>query len=169
MSILLAYTSVFAQIDSDAKLTVDKFYKFFRTRNGQISTHELNMLKGWFTPQLTQLFRNEIQREAEFSRKHPDEKPYFGDGFPFEPFNECVVGEQIFMNSLEFKELKAEPNKSLIEVKFIIPKECESQVKEKLIETYKIELLKTKSRWLINDWIFPDGKRLTEILKRVKY
>lgn len=167
--ILSVSLSIFAQTEEEAKNTVEKFYKFYRTRNGQITTHELNMLKGWFTADLTNLFRNEIRREEEFTRKHPDEKPYFGDGFPFQPYEECVKGEEIILNRIEIGEVKITANKALVEVKFYIPKECESQVKEKLLEKYKIELVKNKTRWLINDWIYDDGKKLTNILKREKY
>ncbi len=167
--ILWVNFSIFAQTGADAKSTVEKFYKFQRTRNGQISTHELNLLKGWFTAELTKLFRYEIKREDEFIRKNPSDKPYFGDGFPFAPYEECVIGEKIILNQLEIGKTKLELNKALVEVKFLIPKECENQESDKLLDTYKIELLKTKSRWLINDWIYDDGKRLTEILKREKY
>lgn len=159
----------FAQTEADEKSTVENFYKFYRTRNGLVSTHELNLLKGWFTAELTRLFRYEIKREDEFVRKYPNDKPYFGDGFPFQPFEECVIGDKIFLNRLETGAIKIEANKAIVEVKFFIPKECEDQVEEKLLDTYEIELLKSKSRWLINDWIYADGKRLTEILKREKY
>lgn len=167
--IFLANSTFYAQGEAEAKSTVDSFYKFYRTRNGLVSTHELNLLKGWFTAELTRLFRNEIKREDEFVRKYPNEKPYFGDGFPFQPFEECVIGDRIFSNRLEFGAIKTDANKAIVEVKFYIPKECEDQIEEKLLDIYKIELLKTKSRWLINDWIYNDGKRLTEILKREKY
>lgn len=159
----------FAQTEVDAKSTIEKFYKFQRTRNGQLSTHELNLLKGWFTVELVRLFRYEIKREDEFIRKNHNEKPYFGDGFPFAPYEECVIGEKIILNQLEIGKVKLEANKAIVEVNFLIPKECENQVNDKLLDTYKIELLKSKSRWLINDWIYNDGKRLTEILKREKY
>lgn len=167
--LLFASNLVFSQAEAEIKSIVENFYKFQRTRNGQISTHELNLLKGWFTPELTQLFRYEIKREDGFVRKHPDDKPYFGDGFPFQPFEECVIEEKVILNRLEVGEVKITANKATVGVKFFIPKECESQVKDKLLDSYKIELLKSKTRWLINDWIYSDGKHLTAILKREKY
>lgn len=169
--ILLIFASIpiFAQSESDAKSTVEKFYKFYRTRNGLVSTHELNLLRGWFTAELTGLFRNEIRREDEFTRKNPDEKPYFGDGFPFQPYEECVVEEKLILNRLETEKVEITGNKATVEVNFYIPKECEDQVSEKLLDSYKIELVKSKTRWLINDWIYSKGERLTDILKRKEY
>lgn len=165
----LISATVFAQTENEASSTVEKFYKFHRTRSGIISTHELNLRKGWFSAELTNLFRYEIKREDEFVRKNHDEKPYFGDGFPFQPFEECVVNNKIILNKLEIGITEIKANKAIVEVKFFIPKECETEVKEKLLETYKVELIKAKNRWLISDWIFSDNQRLTDILKREKY
>jgi hypothetical protein len=158
-----------AQTAAEAKATVEKFYKFHRARSGIISTHELNLRKPWLTPELIRLFRYELKREDEFVKKNPDEKPYFGDGFPFQPYEECVVDEKIILNRLEIGEVRIEKAKALVEVRFFIPPECEKQTNEKLLETYRLELLKSGSRWLINDWLYADGKRLTGILKREKY
>ena len=168
---LMLVTSILtaAQTAADAKATIEKFYKFHRARSGIISTHELNLRKPWLTPELIRLFRYELTREDAFVKKNPDEKPYFGDGFPFQPYEECVVDEKIILNRLEIGEVKIEKAKAVVEIRFFIPPECEKQTAEKLLETYKIELLKTGSRWLINDWLYADGKRLTEILKRKKY
>ncbi len=154
---------VFAQ--TDAKSTVEKFYKFYRTRNGVVSTHELNYLKPWFTRDLTDLFQTEIKREAEYIKKNHDDKPHFGDGFPFNPFEECVVDDKVILNSVEIGEVKIDANNALVEVKFIEPKECGGRP----IETYKIELLKSKKRWLINDWIYADETKLTDDLNRKDY
>ncbi len=168
--ILTANESVlFAQSDASAKTAVESFYKFYRTRNGIISTHELNFLKPWFTSELTKLFQNEIRRESLFAQKHPDEKPYFGDGFPFNPYEECIVNEKIILNKIEIGEAKIAANSAAVEVKFSIPKECEAQVSEPLIDTYVVKLTKVKTRWLINDWIFSDKSSLLDILRREKY
>lgn len=169
--LLVLFIPIFisAQAEKETKETVEKFYKLYRTRSGLFSTHELNLLKGWFTPNLTNLFRNEIKREDEFIRKNPSDKPYFGDGFPFKPYEECVVNEKIVPNKLEIGKTEISGNKALIEVMFYVPTECEEQVENKLIDTYKIELIKTKNRWQINDWIYNDGHILTEILKRKDY
>ncbi len=166
--ILIFSLSNFAQSQIVSE-TVEKFYKFHRTGSGIVSTHELNLRKTWLTAELTQLFRYEIKREDEFTRKYPNDKPYFGDGFPFQPFEECVIDNKIILNRLEIGKVEINTNKAIVEVKFFIPKECEDQVENKLLDTYKIELVKSKTRWLINDWIYSDKMKLSNILKREKY
>jgi hypothetical protein len=162
---LTASSFTFAQTEADAKSTVEKFYKFYRTRNGLVSTHELNFLKPWFTTDLTKLFQNEIKREAEFTKKHSDDKPHFGDGFPFNPYEECVTDNKIILNNIETGEIKIDANKAIVEVKFTASKECGGET----VDIYKIELLKNKNRWLINDWIYSDETKLTDDLKRKDY
>jgi hypothetical protein len=163
--IVILFTSTFAQTKADAKSTVEKFYKFYATRNGVVSTHELNLIKPWFTTDLTKLFQTEIKREAAFTKKNTTDKPHFGDGFPFNPYEECVVDDKVILNSVEIGEVKIDANNAMVEVKFIEPKECGG----KPIETYKIELLKSKKRWLINDWIYADETKLTDDLNRKDY
>ena len=169
LAIILTFSlSNFAQSQIVSE-TVEKFYKFHRIRSGIVSTHELNLRKTWLTSELAKLFRNEIKREDEFTRKHPNDKPYFGDGFPFQPFEECVIDNKIILNRLEIGKVEINANKAMVEVKFFIPKECEDQVEKKLLDTYQVELVKSKTRWLINDWIYADGKKLSNVLRRVKY
>jgi hypothetical protein len=163
--LLFASTFVFAQQNNDARSTVEKFYKFYRTRNSVVSTHELNLIKPWFTVGLTKLFQNEIKREADYLKKHTDDKPHFGDGFPFTPYDECVIDNKIILNKLEFSERKLDINKAIVEVTFMSPKDCGGE----FIDAYNVELLKSKNRWLINDWIYSDQKTLTEDLKREDY
>ncbi len=165
ITIFFVSTFAFSQTSADAKSTVEKFYKFYRTRNGVVSTHELNLIKPWFTTDLTKLFQNEIKREAEYLKKHSDDKPHFGDGFPFNPYEECVTENKIILNTIEIGEIKLDANKAMVEVKFSTPKECG----EGEIDIYKIELLKNKNRWLINDWIYSDETKLTDDLKRKDY
>jgi hypothetical protein len=155
----------FAQSKADAKSTVEKFYKFYRTRNGVVSTHEINFIKPWFTTELTKLFQNEIKREAEFTKKNTTDKPHFGDGFPFNPYDECVINDKVILNNIETGETELDANKAIVEVMFTQPKECGGNT----VDTYKIELLKDKNRWLINDWIYSDETKLTDDLKRKDY
>jgi hypothetical protein len=162
---LFASTFTFAQTEADAKSTVEKFYKFYRTRNGVVSTHELNFIKPWFSYDLTKLFQNEIKREAEFTKKYHDQKPHFGDGFPFSPYEECVADNKIILNNIEIGEVEIDANKAIVEVTFVAAVECGGES----IDTYKIELTKSKNRWLINDWIYSDETKLTDDLKRKDY
>jgi hypothetical protein len=153
-----------AQKQSAAE-TVKSFYVFHNSRSGIFSLHEVNLRRKWFTAELYKLFLNELKREDEFVRKNPDEKPHYGDGFPLQPFSECVDGETVIINTFEVKEISSDAAKATVEVKFHSPEKCE----KKLIDTYKVELVKTKNTWLINDWIFSDNTRLSNDLKRKEY
>ncbi len=156
--------SVSAQ-KSGAAETVKSFYVFHNLRSGLFSLHEVNLRRKWFTAELYKLFVNELKREDEFTKKNPTEKPHYGDGFPLQPFSECVDGEKVIINTFEVKEISSDPSKATVEVKFYSPEKCE----RKLIDTYKVELVKVKNSWLINDWIYSDNKRLTDDLKRKDY
>lgn len=150
---------------SGAAETVKSFYVFHNSRSGLFSLHEVNLRRKWFTAELYKLFLNELKREDEFTEKNPTEKPHYGDGFPLQPFSECVDGEKVIVNTFEVKEISSDAATATVEVKFYSPEKC----KKELIDTYKVELVKTKSVWRISDWIFPDKKRLTDDLKRKEY
>jgi len=160
--------TVYAQ-NKGASETVKSFYKFHLSRSGIFSLHEVKIRKRWFTGELYRLLLFELTREDEFTRKNPSEKPFFGDGFPFEPLEECVVNEKIVPNVYEIREVSATTNKAIIEIKFFVPKECEDQVEEKLLDSYQLELLKIRNIWQINDWIYRDQEKLSTTLKREKY
>ncbi len=162
-AIILMNISIIAQ--TNPKLTVEKFYQFHNSRNGVLSLHELKLHKRFFTNELYKLFLNELKREDEFIRKNHTDKPHFGDGLPFKPFEECVVDEKIHRNTYEVKEISVESNVAIAEVIFSQPKQCDGE----LIDTYKIELTKSKNNWLINDWIFSDETKLSDDLKRKDY
>lgn len=166
--VLILLSSVFAQKQSASEI-VQSFYKFHLSRTVIFSLHELKLRKRWLTAELFGLLLIELKREDEFIRKNPNHKPHFGDGFPFQPFEECVIEEKIIRNLYQIKEISSDKNKAIVEVSFFVPKECEEQTEKNLIDIYKIELLKTKNTWLINDWIYSDGSRLSKDLKREKY
>jgi hypothetical protein len=162
--ILLLGASVFAQKQTAVE-TVNSFYKFHNSRSGIFSLHEVKLRKRWLTAELYKLFLNEIKREDEFTRKNTDEKPHFGDGFPLQPFAECVIDEKVLSNLYEASEISNDAAKAVVEVKFYSPAPCG----KKLLDAYKIELVKTKNVWLIADWIYADGARLSDDLKRKEY
>lgn len=144
---------------------VKNFYKFHNSRNGILSLHELKLHKRFFTPELYRLLLNELQREEEFVRKNHNDKPFFGDGLPFKPFEECVVNNVFYQNTYQINEVSTKPLQTIVEVKFFMPEACQN----KLVDTYQIELVKHRQQWLINDWIYPDKSKLSDDLKRQKY
>jgi hypothetical protein len=118
--------------------------------------------KRWFSAELNGLFQKELKRESEYLKKNPTDKPYFGDGFPFTPYEECSKGGREIKNVLKIAAVTQRGNKTLVEVQFFTPKACGGD----FIDTYKVELIKMKGVWLLNDWIAGDGGRLTDALKR---
>jgi hypothetical protein len=161
--ILALQICVFAQTETET--FVKKFYQFHNSRNGVLSLHELKLHQRFFTNELNKLFLNELKRQDEFTRKNHNDKPHFGDGLPFKPFEECVVKGKFYPNDYEVSEFSNDANVAIVEVKFYQPKECDSE----LIDTYKIELLKKGKIWLINDWIYSDDSKLTDDLNRKDY
>jgi hypothetical protein len=167
LSLILPILSanVFAQKQSAAKF-VESFYDFHRARSGIFDQAEVKAHRRWFTPALNRLFQIELQREAEFLKQNPTDKPHFGDGFPFQPLEECSKNGKFFKNDLKTsRETKVSALVSTVEVRFYQPKVCGGE----LIDTYKVELGWSKSGWKINDWIYSDNSRLSEDLKRTEY
>ena len=145
---------------------VESFYKFHRARSESFNAEELEVLKKWFTTKLYELFLYELKREAEFLKVNPTDKPYFGDGFPFAPMEECHIKGVEVKNILKIGKTTGKGNKRLVEVKFYYPKACDGG----FIHAYQVELAKNKGGWLINDLIYLDSnERLTDVLKREKY
>ncbi|HVE58672.1 MAG TPA: hypothetical protein VNB22_17700 [Pyrinomonadaceae bacterium] len=162
--LLVLSANVFAQKQS-AAAQVESFYKFHRARPDIFKASEVNLYKKWFTAELIRLFANELKREKEYLKQNPTDKPHFGDGFPFLPFEECSSGGKLVKNVLKTGAETIRKSVAIVEVQIYQPKQCGGE----LIETYKIELIQSKGVWLINDWIYADGKRLTADLKRAEY
>lgn len=166
LSIILVLFSanVFAQ-KQNASAVVGAFYKFHLARSGIFKSSEVNLYKKWFSVDLNKLFQNELKREKEYLKQNPTDKPHFGDGFPFQPYEECEKSGKSYKNIYKIGTETIRKSIAVVEVKFYNPKVCGGE----LIETYKVELTNSKGVWLINDWIYSDGKRLTEDLKREEY
>lgn len=168
LSIILIGLSAnaFAQKQS-ATAFVESFYKFHRARTRAFTAREVGLHRKWFTAELNRLFQNELKREREYLKKNPTDKPHFGDGFPFTPYEECYKNGKEIKNVLKLGAPESIGNKTLIEAKFYYPKACSGG--GELTREHKIELVKSRGVWLISDLIFSDGSRLTEDLKRAEY
>lgn len=168
--LLILSGNLFAQKQS-ATAFVESFYEFHRARTEGFNAEELEARKKWFTAELYELFQNELKREAEYLKENPTDKPFFGDGFPFAPMEECYVEGKEIKNILKVGKTSGKEGKTLVEIKFYYPKACEGN----FIHAYKIELVKNERSWLINDLIYLNDQtmreedRLTTDLKREKY
>ena len=156
--------NVFAQKQSAAAF-VESFYKFQRTRSGTFNAAEVNAHKRWFSADLNKLLQNELKREREYLKKNPSNKPFFGDGLTFEPLDECYKMGKFYKHLYKIGAPNIAGNKTIVEIKFSNPKVCGGD----FVDTYKVELLKNKGVWLINDFIYSDGKSLSDELNRAEY
>lgn len=163
--VLLSFSANVIAQEQSATAFVESFYKFHRSRSDVFNVTELSIRKKWFTSELNRLFQNELKREKEYLKVNPTDKPYFGDGFPFRPYEECFKNEKEIRNVLKVSNGVAVKNKTIVKAKFYYPKVCGG----KLNTEYKVELVKNKGSWQINDFIYSSGRRLTEDLKRPKY
>ncbi len=166
LSIILVLLSmgIFAQ-KQGAAAVVQSFYKFHLSRSGIFNANEVKARKKWFTNDLNKLFQTELQCEKEYLKANPTDKPHFGDGFPFQSLDECESAGKLIKNTYQVGAATVKAEKAKVEVKFYSPKECGGN----LIDTYKAELVKSKGKWLIDDWLYSDAKTLTEDLKRTNY
>jgi hypothetical protein len=162
--VVLLSTNASAQ-KQDASSVVQSFYKFHLARSGAFDAGEVKARQRWFSGDLNKLFQTELRREKEYLKANPNDKPHFGDGFPFQPYEECSKDGKSYKNTYNVGTAKVEGNKATVEVKFYMPKQCGGD----LIDTYKVELLKSKTNWLINDLLYADKTTLTEDLKRADY
>ncbi len=162
--LLTLLTSIYAQ-KQDATATVQEFYKFHLSRPGIFKESEVKAYRKYFTDNLNRLFQTELQREKEYLKANPTDKPHFGDGFPFQPFDECESAGKLIKSTYTVGAAAVKGERATVEVKFSPPKECGGD----LIGIYKVELVKSKGKWLIDDWLYSDAKTLTEELKRTNY
>ena len=77
--LLLLSVNVFAQKQS-ASAVVGAFYKFHWIRSGIFNAKEVDLYK---------LFQNELKCKKEYLKQNPTDKLFYGDGFPFQPLDEC--------------------------------------------------------------------------------
>ena len=75
---------------------VRAFYAHDRNANAAFNQRNLETRKKYLTPRLYNLFREELRKERAHLRSNPDDKPFFGDGFPFRPIDEdCQANGRI--------------------------------------------------------------------------
>ncbi len=162
---LLVFSAVCpAQIQKPSGI-VRSFYKFHLAASGTFNAAAIKTRRRWFSADLNMLFHNELKRQKAYLKINPTDKPHFGDGFPFQPFEECSQGGRAYKNTYIVIDKRTARNTATVEIKFYGPKKCGG----KLIDTYEIEMIKTSSSWLINDWIYSNGETLTSELKRADY
>ena len=157
--------TVFAQTKTPVAV-VKSFYSFDRTHSQTFNRRNVDARKAWFSDDLYSLFRNELRREDAYLKKNPNEKPYFGDGLPFQPIDEtCTAGGKNLHKSLAVKPAFQKNSRAAVTATFAFPKPC----KDADATTYTIGLIKGKGGWLIDDVNYGDERTLKGDLKRKEY
>jgi hypothetical protein len=134
---------------------VRSFYAFHIARNKDFNTRNIRLRKRWLTPELYNALLAELKREAQESKAHPDEAPYF-EGDP-------LTDSQEYPDS--FRVGKAEVDGDLAKVTVTMlwsARTSRGRDKRDIV----VEVAKSATGWLINDIISSDGSRLSAQLKR---
>lgn len=148
------------------KAAVDSFYKFDRSHSQVFNRRNVEARKAWFSPALYRLFQDELRREAAYLKKNPTDKPYFGDGFPFQPLDEaCTAGRRQLRRSLIIKREFQRSRHAAATATFAYPRPCTDR--EKIV--YTIGLIKVKGSWVIDDVNYGEDTTLKQRLQRKEY
>ena len=162
---LLSLTSLAQQ--STPKAAVESFYKFDSSHSQVFNRANIAARKAWFAPELFNLFQNELRREAAYLKKNPTDKPYFGDGLPFRPYDEtCNAGGKNVGRSLTVKQEFLKGSRAAATATFAYPKAC-TEGGDPVV--YTIGLIKANGRWVIDDVNYGEDTTLKQRLKRTEY
>jgi hypothetical protein len=142
------------------------FYEFDRAHSQTFNRQNIDARKEWLSPELYSLFRNELRRQDAYLKKNPNDKPYFGDGLPFRPYDEtCKAGRRDLHKSLAVKPAFQKGIRAAVTATFAFPKPC----KDPDATTYTIGLVRGKTGWLTDDVNFGDERSLETDLRRKEY
>jgi hypothetical protein len=144
---------------------VASFYRYDRSHSQIVDRQTVDARRPWLSPGLYEMFRKELRDERVYLSKNPEDKPFFGDGFPFQPVAEpCSAGGRSFKYLYSVGPAAIKRNKAHVTVRFFYPKPCEARA-----IIYTIEMTRTGNKWLINDLIYDDKSRLTDEMKKPHY
>lgn len=131
------------------------FFRFHFAHDKGFTLRNVRQRKPWLTTELYKLLLDELKREAEESKAHPDEAPYF-EGDPFTDSQESPDS---------FRVGKSDVNGDRAKVPVTLlwsAHTSRGRDKRDII----IELSRTGNGWLISDVLNSDGKSLRDELKR---
>jgi hypothetical protein len=156
--------AAFAQSSTPAQ-KVAAFYKFDETHDQTFNRANIDARQRYIDSSLYLLLQKELEREAEFLRANPGDKPHFGDGLPFRPLDEtCTVGTRSYRYRTSIGRAQVVGETATVPVTFSYPPAC------KLPGTvFKVKLYRAKARWVIQDFEYPDGRTLSQDLSRASY
>ena len=134
---------------------VRSFYTFHLARNKDFTTSNMRLRRRFLTAELYKLLLDELKREAEQSKAHPDEAPYF-EGDP-------LTDSQEYPDS--FRVGKAEMSGDRVKVTVTLLWSARTS-RGRDQRDIVVEVTRSGASWLINDIINNTGSRLQDELKR---
>ncbi len=163
---LIATLTATAQ-SSAPKTVIEAFYRYDQAHSQVFNRTTIDARRKWFTPELYRLFQTELKREAEYLKKNPTDKPYFGDGLPFQPLQEpCETGGgKSLGRKLSLKQDSQNGNRSVVLATFAYPKPCSDPNPV----VYTIGLVRGKTGWQIDDINYGEDTTLKQRLNRKEY
>jgi hypothetical protein len=150
---------------ADPGSVVRSFYQYDSSHSQVFSKNAIQSRRRWFTDVLHLQLTKELERQAEFTRKNPDDKPHFGDGLPFRPLDElCGIGGRSYRFTPTIGRPSMRGSAATVPVRFAYPKDCTLPTTQYLVRLHKV-----KNAWYINDIEYPDGSTLLADLMREQY
>ena len=141
--------------------TVKSFYEFSSSRSSPFDRRHVEARKRWYTSELYQLFLEQLKKDEAELKAHPTDKPFFGDGLDFQPWHEqCQAGGRSYAFSRHVGRATVERKVATVEVIFSYPKMCGIKA-----SIYRVKLENDGRRWLIADWVWPEGSSLAADMK----
>ena len=152
---------------STPKSAVESFYSFDRSHSQVFNRQNVDARRRWFSPELYGLFRTELRREAAYLKSNPYDKPYFGDGMPFQPYDEiCRAGMLQLRRSIVVRQEFRRGDRAAATAKFVYPRACKDGG-EPIV--YTIGLRRKNGRWAIDDVNYGEDTSLKQRLRREVY
>ena len=151
---------------SDPKSAVRAFMRFDGSNSQVFDRKAIDARRRWFSEELYGLFLKELEREKEFLKANPTDKPHFGDGLPFRPLDEvCELKGRKYRRTITYGQETVKGDLANVDVRFSYPKGC--NIPDIL---YAFNMSRENGRWVIDDVrYFPENTSLVEDLKRAEY
>ena len=160
--LLLSATVINAQ-SSSPKAALEAFYKFDRSHSQTFNRNNIVARRQWFSAELFKLLLEELRRDTAYLKKNPGDKPYFGDGLPFQPLQEtCEQGQK---RGLVIKQESHHGDRAILTATFAFPKPC----KDTAPIIYTVGMIRGYKSWVIDDVNYGEDTTLKQRLKRKEY
>jgi hypothetical protein len=163
MFVLSASVSAVLAQTNTPKAALEAFYRYDRSHSQVFNRTNINARRQWLSTELYSLLLNELKRDAAYLKRNPTDKPYFGDGLPFQPLQEkCEAGKA---RGLVIKHEFLKGDRAAATAAFAYPKPC----KKADPVLYTIGMVNNGSKWVIDDINYGEDTTLKQRLNRKEY